>query len=105
MSGGVGALAELSSASPRVRIAIARSLRSSVEARKSLDCVAALGDRLRRMNNRAIQLRSCVGRAFGQQVRRRLELQQQTVKTLKQRIVQLPRDARPLVDAFVEASR
>src|SRR6185436_17878886 len=65
--------------------------------------VAAFGDRLRRVNDRAVQLRACLGRALRQQVGRRLELEQQTVKALKQRIVQLPREPSALVDAFVEA--
>ena len=39
----------------------------------------------------------------GQQVARALKAEHQSLKTLQQRIVQFPRDARPLVDAFLQA--
>ena len=71
---------------------------------QALHGVAAFGDRLRRVINRTIQFLFGLGRALRQQVRRGLELQQQAVEALQQRVVQLPRDARPLVDAFVEPS-
>ena len=71
---------------------------------QALHRVAAFGDRLRGVFNRTIQLLFGLGRALRQQVRRGLESQQQTVEALQQRVVQLPRDARALVDAFVEPS-
>ena len=69
---------------------------------QSLHRVAAFGDRLRRVFNRPIEVVFRLCRAIRQQVRRGLESQQQTVEALKQRVVQLPRNARALVDAFVE---
>ena len=56
------------------------------------------------MINRTSELPFRFCRAIWQQVQGGLESQQQTVKALKERIVQLPRDACALVDAFVEAS-
>ena len=72
---------------------------------QALDRVPAFGDRLRRVINRTIQFLFGLGRALRQQVRRGLELQQQSVEALQQRVVQLARDARALVDACVEPSR
>ena len=69
---------------------------------QALHRVPAFGDRLRRLFNRAIQFLFRLCRALGQQVRRRLESQQQTVEALKQRIVQLPGDSRALADARLE---
>ena len=71
---------------------------------QALHRVPAFGDRLRRVFNRTIQFLFRLCRALRQQVRRGLEPQQQSVEALQQRVVQLPRDARALVDAFVEAS-
>ena len=56
---------------------------------QALDRVPAFGDRLRRVFNRTIQLLFGLGRALRQQVRRGLELQQQSVEALQQRVVQL----------------
>ena len=43
------------------------------------------------------------GRALREHVDRGLKAEQHAVKALQQRIVQLPRDARALVDALVQA--
>ena len=69
---------------------------------QALDRVPAFGDRLRRVFNRTIQLLLGLSRALRQQVRRGLELQEQSVEALQQRVVQVARDACALVDTFVE---
>ena len=99
-----GSLASVASSSPRALIAMARLLRFDGGRPQALHRVPSFGDRLRRMFNRAIQLLFRLGRAVRQQVRRGLEPQQQAVEALQQRVVQLPRDACALGDAFVEAS-
>ena len=72
---------------------------------QALHRVAALGDRLRRMFNRDIQFVFRVCRAFREQVRCGLESQQQTMKALEQRVVELPRNTCALADARLERER
>ena len=69
---------------------------------QALHRVTAFGDRLRSVFNRTIQFLFRVCRALRQQVRRRLESQQQTVEALQQRVVQLPGDSCPLPNARLE---
>ena len=69
---------------------------------QALHRVPAFGDRLRRLLNRTIQFLFRLCRALRQQVRHRLESQQQTMKALEQRVVQLAGDAGALADARLE---
>ena len=92
-AGQAWALASVASSSPRVRIATARSLRSTVAARKP--CTAS------RPSVIAFAAWSIATSSFSlasagrvrQQVRSSLEPQQQAVEALKQRVVQLPGDS------------
>ena len=92
----------VASSSPSVLIASARSLPSDGRRPQALHRVPPFGDRFRSVFNRTIQFLFRVCRALRQQVRRRLEPQQQTVEALQQRVVQFAGDSGPLPNARVE---
>src|SRR5262249_31378216 len=67
-----------------------------------LNRVTPFGDRLIRPVERDVE---CVDRLRGlrgQEIARALKLKHQPLETLQQRVMQLPRDPRPLVDTFIE---
>ncbi len=59
--------------------------------------IPALGNRFRGLIDRALEASFGFLWTLRQQIRRRLKSQQQPVKTLQQRIVRFPRNARPLI--------
>src|SRR5262249_6182292 len=65
---------------------------------QSLHCVSSLGDGLLSLIDCALQPLMSFVRAMWEQVRHSLKLQQDTLKTLEQSVVQVPRDASPLAD-------
>src|SRR5208282_3958407 len=65
--------------------------------------IPTLSDRLRSLIDRTLQCLPGFLRAFRQQISCRLKAQQQSVKALQQRIVQIPGNAGPLVDALFQA--
>ena len=96
------ALASVASSSPRVLIATARSLRSTVDARKPCTASRPSVIAFAACSNRTIQFLLRLRRALRQQVRSSLEPQQQTVEALQQRVVQLPGDPCALSDARLQ---
>jgi len=103
------ALASAASCSARVVMAWAKSLLSTVEARKRLHGLPSLGDDLRRLINRAPKDLLGVGRARIEHRVSRLEAEQQTLNTLQQPVVQITSDAGAfsyaLLQAYVEYAR
>ncbi len=62
--------------------------------------VPALGDRLLRTFQSAIESFNCVFGAVRQHVASRLESEHQPMKTLQKRVMEFSRDARPLGQPF-----
>ena len=67
-----------------------------------LNRVAAFGDGLISPIESAVQRLDGLSGMLGQQVTCTLKAEHQPLKALQQRVVQLPRDARPLGDAFIQ---
>ena len=86
-------------------IALAKSFFSTVDARNSLHGVAPFRDGRRGVSDGRVEALFRVRRALRQQVRHRLEAQEQPMEALQQRIVELTRDARAFSDPCVERQR
>src|SRR5712675_2125131 len=68
-----------------------------------LDGIPTLGDRLSSLIYRALESLFRFARTLREQVRNGLKAKQDSVKTLQQRIVQVPRDSSPLADTLFHA--